>query len=146
MPKRMTCLLAAGALCLPLPAYADCAERIAAVESHPAIAEAPETAAAPQAAPQTGQDASDAARSEEQVVQKEMVENGEAVQEHGGETVHAAGGPAEPRENWFTSGSDELGVVLTHLDAARDARGSGDEQACIEQVQQAEELLRDNAS
>lgn len=137
MSKRMTCLLTSAALILPLPAFADCAQRIAEVESHPAVIEAPEkTEEAPEAA---------VPGNEEQVVQEEMVEKGEAVKEGGGETVHAAGGPAEPRENWFTSGSEELGAVLTHLDAAREAQSSGDEKACIEEMQQAEKLLRDNA-
>lgn len=137
MSKRLTCLLAAGALILPLPAYADCADRIAAVESHPAIVENPE---APTASPEAATPGN-----EEAVVKEEMVENGDAVMEDGGETVHAAGGPAGPRESWFT-GDTDLGAVLTHLDAARDARSSGDEKACIEQMQQAEELLlRDDA-
>lgn len=143
MPKRMTCLLAAGALILPLPAYADCAERIAAIESHPAILETPESAAAPDADTRSPAPAAD---SEEEVVEEEMVEEGEAVVEDGGETVHADGGPAEPRESWFTNGTDEeRGVVLTHLDAAREAQSSGDEQACMEHVQQAENLLRNDA-
>jgi len=143
MPKRRSYLLAAGALILPLPAYADCAERIAAVETHPAILEAPESAAAPEA---DSQDPAPAAGSEEQVVEEEMVEKGEAVVEDGGVTVHADGGPAEPRESWFTNGTDEeRGVVLTHLDAAREAQDSGDEQGCMEHVQQAEDLLRDDA-
>lgn len=137
MSTRTTCLLAAGALILPLPAFADCAERIAAVERHPAIVENQPAAAEAPEATRSG--------SEEQVVEEEMVEEGEAVNEGGGETVHADGGPAEPRENWFTSESEELGTVLTHLDAARKARSSGDEKACMEQVQQAEKLLRDNA-
>jgi hypothetical protein len=75
-----------------------------------------------------------------------MVEKGEAVVEDGGVTVHANGGPAEPRESWFTNGTDEeRGVVLTHLDAAREAQSSGDEQGCMEHMQQAEDLLRDDA-
>jgi hypothetical protein len=141
MSKRMTCLLAAGALMLPLPAYADCAARIAAVESHPAIVEAPD-----EAPTSDSQEPAAALGGEEQVVKEEMVEKGEAVIEGGGETVHAAGGPAEPRESWFTNGTSvDKGVVLTHLDAARDARNGGDEKACIEEVQQAEKLLRDSA-
>jgi hypothetical protein len=147
MSKRMTCLLTAGALMLPLPAYADCAARIAAVESHPAIVEAPEapeiTAETTAETPVPGPAATG---NPERVVKEEMVENGEAVIEDGGETVHAAGGPAEPRESWFTNGTDEdKGVVLTHLDAAREAQSSGDEKACIDHVQQAEDLLRDDA-
>lgn len=138
MSKRMTCLLAAGALILPLPAYADCAERIAAVESHPAIVETPAKPA--EALPEAA-----IPGNEEEVVVEEMIEKGETVKERGGETVHADGGPAEPRENWFTSRSEELGTVLTHLDAAREAQSSGDEKTCIDQVQQAEKLLRDNA-
>ncbi len=130
--SRLPYLLAAAVLVLPLPAYADCAARIAAVESHPAVLEKPQDA---DAAPAAG---------DEEAVMDEMVENGEAVQENGGETVYQEGGPATPRENWFTSDKHE-GAVLTHLDAARDAQKSGDERACLEAIEQAESMLKPDA-
>jgi hypothetical protein len=138
MSKQITLLLAVGAFALPLPAFADCAERIATVESHPAIAQqdAPDRAAEkPQAS---------AAGDEEEVVEEEMVENGESIQQHGGETVHADGGPAAPAESWFTEDSDKA-VVLTHLDGAKKAQQAGDEKACLEEIEQAEAILSDDA-
>ncbi|WP_340119774.1 hypothetical protein [Pelagibius sp. 7325] len=134
--SRLPCLLAAAALVLPLPAYADCAQRIEAVESHPAILENPEgTAAAAEQAP--------AVPGGEEAATEEMVKNGGAVQEDGGTTVYQEGGPATPREQWFTNEKDKS-AVLTHLDEARDARGSGDEQACLEAIEQAEAVLTPN--
>jgi hypothetical protein len=134
MSKRMTCLLTLGILALPLPAYADCAERIAAVESHPALAGQDSSRAERPAKPATGSD--------EKVVEEEMVENGDAIRENGGETVHADGGPATPQESWFSEPT-ERSAVLTHLDAARQAQSAGDEKACLESVQQAETALED---
>ncbi|MEQ9609151.1 MAG: hypothetical protein RLN99_15940 [Kiloniellaceae bacterium] len=131
--SRLPCLLAAAALVLPLPAYADCAQRIEAVESHPAILENPEgSAAASQQAP--------AVPGGEEAATEEMVKNGAAVQEDGGTTVYQEGGPAMPREQWFTTEKDKA-AVLTHLDEARNAQGTGDEQACLEAIEQAERVL-----
>jgi hypothetical protein len=137
MSKKITLLLAMGVFAFPLPAFADCAERIATVESHPAIAQqdAPD--------PATDKPLETAAGDEEEVVQ-EMVESGEAIQQDGGETVHADGGPAAPTESWFTEDSDKA-VVLTHLDEARKAQQAGDEKACLEAIEQAEAVLSDDA-
>jgi len=135
--SRLPCLLAAAALVLPLPAYAaDCAQRIEAVESHPAILENPEGSSA-------ASDQAPAVPGGEEAATEEMVQNGEAVQEDGGTTVYQEGGPATPREQWFTSEKDKASV-LTHLDEARDAQGTGDEQACLESIEQAERMLTPN--
>lgn len=131
--SRLPYLLAATALALPLPAYADCAQRIEAVESHPAIIENPQGSSAES-------DEVPAAGGREEAVKDEMVQNGEAVQEDGGKTVYQEGGLATPREQWFTADTDKA-AVLTHLDAARDAQGTGDEQACLESIEQAERIL-----
>lgn len=107
-------MLAAAALALPLPAYADCAQRIAAIEENASV-----TSNAPSAG------------------------NGGSVQADGGTTEHQEGGPAQPTESWFTnSKSDGAGAVLTHLTDAREARAAGDEQACLEAVGQAEAALQ----
>ena len=137
MSKQITLLLAVGAFALPLPAFAGCAERIATVESHPAIAEqdAPDRAAE--------KPLETAAGDEEEVVE-EMIEQGEAIQQHGGETVHADGGPAAPTESWFTEDSDKA-VVLTHLDEARKAQQARDETACLDAIGQAEAVSSDDA-
>ena len=58
--------------------------------------------------------------------------------------AYADGGPAMPQESWFSE-SKGMSVVLTHLDAARQAQGVGDEEACLESVQQAETALKDGA-
>jgi hypothetical protein len=138
MLKPTTWMLAAGVLTMPLAAYADCAERIAAVESHPAIVgtEDGEEEARGSDRPAAG--------SEEQVVEEELVENGERLREYGGETVHAEGGPAAPREHWFTAEPDRS-AALSHLDAAKDAQRAGDEAACMEAIQQAEEVIEDGS-
>ncbi|MGF1629471.1 MAG: hypothetical protein ACFCUT_08375 [Kiloniellaceae bacterium] len=138
MSKRLTCLLAVGALVLPLPAYADCAERIAAVENHPAISEksaSVDDAERPENPTQGN---------EERIVEEEVVENGETIREDGGETTHADGGPAAPAENWFEDINDKA-VVLTHLEAAKEAKQAGDENACLEAVEEAEATFKSDA-
>jgi hypothetical protein len=131
--SRLPCLLAAAALVLPLPAYADCAQRIEAVESHPAVLEKPEGSPA-------ASDKAPAGAGGEEAATDDMVQNGEAIQEDGGTTVYQEGGPATPREQWFTSDKDKA-AVLTLLDEARDAQGTGDEQGCLESIEQAERIL-----
>ncbi|GAB4371188.1 MAG: hypothetical protein Kow00114_31910 [Kiloniellaceae bacterium] len=133
--SRLPYFLAAAALALPLPAYADCGARIAAVESHPAIMERPQDESAAPARPSAGN---------EEAVKDQMVQNGEAVEENGGETVYPEGGPATPRENWFTTDQHEA-AALTHLDAARDAHQAGDERGCLESIEQAESILKPDA-
>ncbi|GAB4230442.1 MAG: hypothetical protein Tsb0032_36870 [Kiloniellaceae bacterium] len=143
--KRMTSLVMLGVLAAPLPAFADCAARIAAVENSPAFAEpAPmETAADKDTAAAETDAASNAPASgeEERVVKEEVVGDGTAVRENGGETVYQEGGPATPRENWFVSEKHEL-AVLEHLDTAKGALESGDEKACLEAIEEAEKGLR----
>lgn len=118
-----SCLLAAAVLALPLTAHADCAERIAAVAGHPAVAGASGDGGGPEGA-------ADAGRS---------------LRDDGGETTHQQGGPATPSESWFTdSEDDDRSSVLTHLDTARDAQEAGNERACLEAVEQAEAALRDD--
>lgn len=134
--SRLPAALAVAAMVLPVPAFADCATRIDVVESHPAFAtnsDQEQTESAP-AAP----------GNEEEVVQKEMVEKGDSVQENGGETVYADGGPATPVENWFVPEENKV-VVLTHLDTAKKAHEAGDESACIEAIEQAETALEADA-
>lgn len=117
MAMRITLLSVAAALILPLPAQANCAERIAAVESHPAMI--------------GGQNSSEA--------------SGETsgVRVDGGESTHAEGGPATPSESWFTdSENEDRASVLTHLDNAKQAQNAGDERACIDAVEQAEAALK----
>lgn len=112
---RATSLVATLAFLLPSAAWADCQDRIAAVENHPAILQQDEAVAGPP---------------------------DDTVQEDGGETQHADGGPATPSESWFTNASnDDKGTVLTHLDAARAAHQAGDEAACLDAVEQAEAAL-----
>jgi len=132
---RLPYLLAAAAMSLPLPAFADCAQRIEAVASHPAILEQPADPAAGSATPPA------AAGSEEAIVKEKVVEGGGAVRENGGETVYQEGGPAVPRESWFTDSKDKA-EVLTHLDSARKAKDKGDENACLEAIEQAEKALQ----
>ena len=138
MSTRMSRLLVGAAvapavLVLAQPAYADCAERIAAVEKHPAIAEA--GSSGDTKSPQRP------SASEESGSQDE---GGEVVREDGGKTVYQGGGPATPTESWFT-GEEEPSAALTYLDAARKARGQGDEKACLEAVEQAEAAIRANS-
>lgn len=136
--NRMTCLVAAAAIVLPLPALAaeDCAARIDAIESHPAFSEA-DKAEAP-ASGSSGNQTSSGQSNEDKVA--ERTENGEAVQEDGGTTVYQEGGPAGPRENWFGSPPDKA-KVLEHVAAAKEARDAGDSKTCLQQVQQAEKII-----
>lgn len=111
MPMRLPCLLAAAVLALPMSAHADCAARIATVEAHPAIG-----------------GSADAAEG--------------SVRTDGGDSTHAAGGPATPTESWFTDAEHEdRPSALTHLHSAREAQKEGDEQACLDAVEQAEAAL-----
>lgn len=127
MSKRMTALLATAGLGLSLPAYADCAERVTALETHPALADSA-----------TPADGSLGGSSSEKVAG-----GTESVQEHGGETEHAEGGPATPSESWFTDArKQDASAALAHLDAAKKARDGGDEQACLRAIEQAEAALR----
>ena len=136
--NRMTCLIAAAAIVLPVPALAaeDCAARIEVIEAHPAFSEAG-MAEAP--AGNDGASPSSTGESNEGKV-AEQAENGEAVQEDGGTTVYQEGGPAGPRENWFGSPPDKA-KVLEHVEAAKEARDAGDEQACLQETQQAEKIM-----
>ena len=136
--KRRARLIAAAAIVLPVPALAaeDCAARIEAIEAHPAFSEAG-TAEAP--AGNDGASPSSTGESNEEKV-AEQAENGEAVQEDGGTTVYQEGGPAGPRENWFGSPPDKA-KVLEHVEAAKQARDAGDEQACLQETQQAEKIM-----
>jgi hypothetical protein len=110
---------------LPSAAWADCQERIASIESHPAVLEE-----------------RDAALSGGQDTTVPLQQKGESVREDGGETKHADGGPATPSESWFTnSNQDDTGTVLTHLDTAKAAQDAGNEAACLEAVEQAEAVL-----
>ena len=135
---RLPYILAAAAFVLPLPAFADCAQRIDVVASHPAISEHRDEAAATSAETASKPDS---AGSKESIVKEQMVEGGGAVQENGGETVYQEGGPAIPRESWFTDSKDKA-EVLTHLDSARKANDAGDEKACLEAIEQAEKALK----
>ena len=122
---RSSGLALALACLLPAAAWADCQERIASIESHPAVMEERE------AAPSGGQDTT-----------APLQEEGDTVREDGGETEHADGGPATPSESWFTnSNQDDTGTVLTHLGTAKAAQDAGDEAACLEAVEQAEAAL-----
>lgn len=137
--KRLSCLLAAGAIAAPLPAFADCATGIAAVENHPAFMEAGATSREEDSdTTQSGKSASTG--SQEQVVEEEVVGEGKAVEESGGETVYQEDGPATPRENWFGSPPDRA-AVLAHLETAKEARKSGDEKACLESLEKAEKVM-----
>ncbi|MGD1877592.1 MAG: hypothetical protein ACFB13_08845 [Kiloniellaceae bacterium] len=137
--SKLSSLLLAGALVLPLPAYADCAQRIEAVETHPALA-----GNADETTPEAQSSQSAAAGNEEKVVKEEMVEKGASIQENGGETVYQEGGPAAPRESWFTDSKDKA-TVLTHLDSAREAKAAGDEKVCLEEIEQAEKIMEADA-
>lgn len=119
---RPTGLALTLACLLPSAAWANCQERIAAVENHPAVLEDGEAAAA--GAPQPSQAEAD------------------AVREDGGKTEHAEGGPATPSESWFTNAdNDDKGTVLTHLDDAKAAQQAGEEAACLDAIEQAEAAL-----
>lgn len=110
---------------VPSVALADCQDRIAAVEKHPALAQQGDAA---------GPGASQPAAPSHQ--------DPDVVWEGGGKTEHADGGPATPSESWFTnSRDDDKATVLTHLDAAKAARQSGDETGCLDAVEQAEAAL-----
>ena len=138
--SKLPCLLVAGALVLPLPAYADCAQRIEAVEMHPALSGSAGGAKSSQAESES----SATAGTEEKVVKEEMVDKGASIQENGGETVYQEGGPAGPRESWFTDSKDKA-TVLTHLDSARKAHDAGNEETCLEEIEQAEQVMTDDA-
>jgi hypothetical protein len=135
MSTRLTFLLTAAVLALPLPAYADCAARIAAMEDHPSIGEAQTSESqmpGGQSAEQGGQQA-----------QRPPAADG-SVRVDGGASTHPQGGPATPSESWFTDSEDEDKVsVLTHLETAKKAQQAGKEQACLDAVQQAESALQD---
>ena len=141
---KLPCLLVAGALALPLPAFADCATRISAVEKHPAIAEDGETDAGAAAKTDRSAAAAAAPGQEEEVVDKEVIGDGAAVQEAGGETVYAEGGPATPRENWFGS-PPKKAAVLAHLKTAKDEQQAGNEKACLDSIEKAEKAMTPDA-
>ena len=125
MSTRVISLLAGAALALPLPAWADCAARIAAVEGHPAIGQA-----------------GSAADGKEPGGARSPTSPSGSVQVDGGATTHPEGGPATPSESWFTdSEHEDRAAVLAHLDSAREAQGAGDERACLAAVEQAEAAL-----
>ena len=136
MSTRASGLLAAAVLVLPLPAYADCSERIAAVERHPAVAGA--DASGGNAEKPLG------GGTEKSTAETRPAENAEGVREDGGKSVYPDGGPATPTESWFT-GEDDAAAAPTHLAAARKARGEGNEEACIDAVEQAETALGSHA-
>jgi len=139
---KLSCLVMASALALPVPAFADCATRISAVENHPAITEEAGSGAA--ATMDQSEPADVAADQEEEIVKEEVVGEGTAVHEGGGETVYQEGGPATPRENWFGSPPDKA-AVLTHLETAKEAQGTGDEKACLESIEKAEKAMSPDA-
>lgn len=124
MSMRLILPLATAMLLLPQAARADCAARIAAVESHPAVDQAERSAP------------------DQQQAGREPSNSGGSVQIDGGDTGHAQGGPATPSESWFTdSEHEDRASVLAHLDTARKAQGDGKEQACLTAVEQAEAAL-----
>jgi hypothetical protein len=122
---RLSGLAMTLACILPSAAWADCQQRIASIENHPAVTEGR------QAEPSGGQKTI-----------APLQGSGESVRENGGQTAHADGGPAAPSESWFTnSNQDDRGTALTYLDTAKTAHDAGDEAACLEAVEQAEAAL-----
>ncbi|MEX0921732.1 MAG: hypothetical protein WD489_08555 [Rhodovibrionaceae bacterium] len=128
---RPSTLLIAAVIALPLPAFAaeDCAARISAMESHPAFAQQPKDEA-------EGAEGDITSESDS----SEHAEKGVAVEENGGTTVYQEGGPALPRESWFT-GEEDKAVALGHLSAAKEAEEAGDAATCAEEMDQAEKIL-----
>lgn len=123
---RVSGIAVALACLLPSVAWADCQDRIAVVENHPAVQERDAAPIETQAGPAGTQ-----------------ADGEETVREGGGVTEYAEGGPAAPNESWFTDASkDDTGTVLTHLDAARAAQQAGDEAACLDAIEQAETALK----
>ena len=137
---RLTSLIAAAAMVLPMPAFAaeDCTARIDAIESHSALTD--EERAGTAAAESEAADSSGAPEDSAEQEVEEQTENGEAVEENGGTTVYQEGGPAGPRENWFGSPPDKA-KVLEHVAAAKEARDAGDRKTCLQEVQRAEKIM-----
>lgn len=111
-----------------LPAWADCAGEIAAVEEQLAT-----TKGTPVDQRQ------DPAKSPEEVVDQ-MVEEGVSVEEQGEDTKYASGGVAEPRESW-TGGESADHPAVAHLISAKHKLGEGDAQGCSDAVARARGAL-----
>jgi hypothetical protein len=131
-----------SAMMAPMPAFADCAGRIAALEADPSLQPpaAAEQTSGPTEAPAVAGPDTAATNEATEVVKDEVVGEGKVVTEGGGETVYQESGPALPRESWFTDLPDKA-AAITHLTAAESALDAGDEKACLESVEQAENAL-----
>lgn len=80
-----------------------------------------------------------AAEKATETVTEEVVETGKTIKEDGGTTTYAAGGPAEPTENWFGK-PPRQGEIVSKLDEAREYANAGDENACNEALGAAQKL------
>lgn len=100
-----------------------------------------------EARPRTTEDArkedeKNQAKAESEAVQEtteEVVGSGKTITEHGGTTTYAAGGPAQPTENWFGK-PPRRAEILAKLEEAREYADAGDETACNEALGAAQKL------
>ena len=140
--RSLVCGASLLVLTLSLPALADCADDVAALEQELATAAAPAAGAEDQAgvASDAAGGQADAGGSEEEVVE-EMVEEGVSVEEDGAETKFAAGGHAEPRESWHSADSLEDHPAVVHLANAKQQLEAGDQQGCMDALAEARAAL-----
>jgi hypothetical protein len=118
-----------GVAGLSVPAWADCAGEIAAIED--------ELAATPAGGAGGAQEP---ASSPEEVVDQ-MIEEGVSVEEDGADARFAAGGLAEPRESWTSTDSPEEHPAVVHLASAKQQLDAGDQAGCTDAVAQARAAL-----
>lgn len=79
--------------------------------------------------------------SEAESKEEAVAAKGPEVEEGGGVTTYAEGGPAQPAENWFGDEPQRGKRVEERLVAARQFARQGDEQACREELEKARALI-----
>lgn len=145
--RSALCGVSLLALTFSVPALADCADEIAALEQQ-MEAEVPAPAAGPdaEAGTSSGDQAAASEQGEDQVTEspeeevEEMVEEGVTVEEGGEPTTFAGTGPGEPREAWQHEAPPEHPGV-EHLASAKEHLEQGNEQACLDEVASARDEM-----
>jgi hypothetical protein len=133
--------VAITALLCQAPAFADCAEEIAALEGKLAPSQ---DGKAPEAGGNSEQHAAKSGDQEEtpdEVVDRMVEENSVTVEEDdGSETKFSGTGAATPTENWFGE-PPEKREAANHLISAMQMLEEKSEQACMDEVDKAREAL-----
>lgn len=145
--RSALCGVSLLALTFSVPALADCADEVAALEQE-MEAEVTAPAAGPdaEAGATTADQAAGSGQGEDQVTEapeeevEEMVEEGVTVEEGGEPTTFAGTGPSEPREAWQHEAPPEHPGV-EYLARAKEHLEQGDEQACLDEVASAREEM-----